>query len=100
MPLHQHVEGSHGEREPGMEIRPDPVHDLLEMADERQHREHRLHQHAVLPRAALTQFQVAWIALGRMEAGITQDNHALLKLLNQPLKRVIRGVFGMRVIFP
>jgi hypothetical protein len=26
-----------------------------------------------------------------MEAGITQDNHALLKLLNQPLKRVIRG---------
>ena len=92
MPLNQHIEGRHSEREPGLEIRPDAVHDLLEMADERQHRQHRLHQHAVLPLATLTQFQIARIALGSMEAGITQDNHALLKRPNQPLERVIRDI--------
>jgi len=32
MPLDQHIKGGQGEREPGMEIRPAPVHDLLEMA--------------------------------------------------------------------
>jgi hypothetical protein len=30
MPLDQHIEGGHGEREPGVEIRPDAMHDLLE----------------------------------------------------------------------
>src|SRR6266850_8386899 len=74
LPLDEYIEGGHSECEPGVEIRPDPVHDLLEVTDQRQHREHRLHQHAVLPLPALTQFQVGGIALGGMEAGITQDN--------------------------
>jgi hypothetical protein len=56
------------------------------MADERQHREHRLHQHAVLPRAARTHFEISGIALGGMEAGITQDNHPFFELPNEPLK--------------
>src|SRR4029450_1195372 len=76
MPLDQHIEGGHGEREPGVEIRPDPMHDLFEMADERQHREHRLDEHPVLPRAALTQFEVGGITLSSMETGVAQDNHA------------------------
>src|SRR5437867_2642791 len=42
-----------------MEILPHTVHDFLEVADHGQHGKHRLHQYAVLPRAALTQFQVA-----------------------------------------
>src|SRR5712691_3413554 len=54
MPLDQHIEGRHGEREPGLKIGPAPMHHLFEMADKRQHGEHGLHQHAVLPRAALT----------------------------------------------
>ena len=57
IPLDQYVEGGHGEGEPGVKIRPDPVHDLFEMADECQHREHRLDEHTVLPRAALAQFE-------------------------------------------
>src|SRR6266478_8536267 len=89
MPLDQHIEGRHGERQASLKRRPAPMHDSLEMADHGQHGEHRLHQHAVLPRAALTQFEIGGIALGGMEAGITQDNHAFLKLPNQPLKRVI-----------
>ena len=30
MPLDEHIEGGHGEREPGVKIGPDPVHDLFE----------------------------------------------------------------------
>src|SRR5882724_10720230 len=74
MPLDQHIEGSHGERQARLKRRPAPMHHLFAMADERQHREYRLHQHAVLPLAALTQFEIARIALRGMEAGVTQDN--------------------------
>src|SRR6266852_2306091 len=75
LPLDQHIEGRHGERQASLKIRPAPMHDSLEMADHGQHGEHRLHQHAVLPFAALTQFQVAWIPLRGMESGITEENH-------------------------
>jgi len=92
MPLDQHSEGGHGERQPGLERGPHAVHDLLAMADERQHREHGLHQHPVLPLPARTPFQVSRIALGGMEAGLTQDNHALLKRPHEPLKGVIRNI--------
>ena len=71
MPLDQHIEGGHGERQARLKIRPASMHHLFEMADERQHREHRLDQHTVLPLPALTQFEVGGIALGGMEAGIT-----------------------------
>src|SRR5215468_1787627 len=59
MPLDQHVEGGHGERQTRLKIGPASMHHLLQMTHEREHREHRLHQHPVLPLAALTQFQVA-----------------------------------------
>src|SRR5947208_13398581 len=95
MPLDQCIEGGHGERQARLKIRPAPMHPLFEMTDERQHREYRLHQHAVLPLAPLTQFEIARIAFRGMEAGITQDDHALLKLPNQPLKRVIRDIGGV-----
>src|SRR5712691_6495698 len=85
MPLDQHLAGRHGERQARLNIGPAPVHDLFEMAHERQHRAHRLDEHTVLPLAALAQFEIGGIALGSMEAGITQDNHTLLTLPNQPL---------------
>ena len=65
------------------------------MADERQYREHRLHEHTVLPLATLTQFEIARIALGGMETGVTQDNHLVFALANQPLKGVIRDIGGV-----
>src|SRR5262252_11035463 len=89
MPLDQQIEERHHEREPCLKIRPLAVHDFLAVADECQHRQHRLHQHALLPLAPLTEFQVGGIALGGMEGGITQDNHPPINLLNQPLKGVI-----------
>src|SRR5213594_3109268 len=66
MPLDQHIEGRHGERQACLKIRPAPMHHLLQMADQRQHREHRLHEHTVLPLATRTQFEIARIALGGM----------------------------------
>ena len=85
MPLDEDIKGGHGKGEAGLEVLPAPMHHLLEVADHGQHGEHRLHQHAVLPLPALTQFQVAGIALRGMEAGITQDKHPLFELPNQPL---------------
>src|SRR2546426_5036518 len=71
MPLDQHIEGGHGERQARLKIGPASMHHLFQMADQRQHREHRLHQHTVLPFTTLTQFEVGRIALRSMEAGVT-----------------------------
>src|SRR5207237_7113889 len=57
-------------------------------------REHRLHEQTILPLAALTQFEIARIALRGMETGVAQDNHLLFELPNQPLKGVIRDIGG------
>src|SRR6266478_264666 len=92
MPLDQHIEGGHGECQAGLKVLPAPVHDVLEVADHCQHREHRLDQHAVLPLPALTQFEVGGIPLRRMEGGIAQDNHPPIDLANEPLKGVIRDI--------
>src|SRR5262252_5879332 len=94
MPLDQHIEERHREREPCLKIRPLAMQDFLEVADERQHRQDRLHQHAIFPLAPLTEFQVGGIALRGMEGSITQDNHPPIDLLNQPLKGVIRHIGG------
>ena len=92
MPLDEHIESRQGERQACLKIRPAPMQHLFEMADQRQHREHGLHQHAVLPLTALTPFEVRGIVLGGMEGRITQDNHLVFKLANQPLKGVIRDI--------
>ena len=78
LPLDQHIEGGHGAREPRVERRPHAVHDLFEMAHHGQHREPRLHQHAVLPFTASTQCEVGGIAFRGMEAGVTQDGNVLV----------------------
>src|SRR5882762_1652825 len=85
MPLDQHIEGGHGERQARLKIGPTPMHDLLHMADERQHGEHRLDEHTVLPLPALTQFQVGGVAFRGMKAGVAQDDHLLFELADEPL---------------
>src|SRR5215831_2947416 len=94
MPLDEHIESGHGERQACLKIGPAPMHHLLQMTNEREHREHGLHQHTVFPLPALTQFEIRGIALGSMEAGITQHNHPPINLLNQPLKGVVRSIGG------
>src|SRR5215471_9201040 len=85
MPLDQHIESGHRERQARLKIGPAPMHHLLEMTHEREHRQHRLYQHPVLPFAALTQFEVGGIPLRGMEAGVAQDNHPSVNVSNEPL---------------
>jgi hypothetical protein len=58
MPWDQHIKGGRGAREPGVEKRPAPVYDFLDVTDQRPPREDRLHQPAVLPLTALTPCEV------------------------------------------
>src|SRR5215510_8745848 len=92
MPLDQDIEGGHGKRQTRLKIAPAPMHHLFQVTDKRQHREDRLDEHPVFPLAALTQLEIAGIALGGMEGRITQDNHPLFNLANEPLKRVIGDI--------
>src|SRR5262249_10868793 len=78
-----------GEGQTRLKIRPAPMHHFFEMADECQHREHRLHEHTILPLAPLTQFEIRGIALRGMEARITEDYHLFFALSNEPLEGVI-----------
>src|SRR5215475_658519 len=89
MPLDQHIEERHGEGETSVEICPAPVHHLLQVAHDSQHRQDCLDEHAILPLPALTQFEVGRIALRGMEGGITQDNHPPIKLLVTPQLTVV-----------
>src|SRR4030095_544465 len=94
MPLDEHIESGHRKRQARLKIGPAPVPHALQMTNEREHREHGLHQHPVFPLPALAQFEIRGIALRGMEAGITQDNHPPINLLNQPLKGVVRSIGG------
>src|SRR3989442_4386282 len=57
MPLDQHIEGGHGEREPGVEILPASGHDFLKVAHDGKHRQDRLHETAILPRPPASEFE-------------------------------------------
>jgi len=92
MPLYQHIKSRHGESEPCLKILPDPVHDLFEMADHGEHRQHRLDEPAVIPLSPPTQFEVGGIALRRMAGGITRDNPLLFERPNEGLKRLVRDI--------
>ena len=82
-----------------MELCPNPVPRLLEVADQRQPRAHRLHQRAVLPLPALTPCEIVRIPRGGMEGGIAQDNHPLFKA---PIARldVWQSVAGLKALLP
>src|SRR5262245_32672968 len=99
MPLDEDIKGGHDAGEAGVEVLPDAVHDFLEMAPDGEHGEPRLDEHPILPRAALTQFEVRRVPLGDMEGSITQDDHAAVDLPNQPLKGII-GDIGRGTVLP
>ena len=71
--MYEQVKDRHGAGQPGVDICPHPMHDLLDMDDKREHRQHSLDAYMVVPRAPSTQCEVAQIALGGMEGGIAQD---------------------------
>jgi len=86
MPWDQDMQCYHGEREPGVAIRPDPVRDLRAMTDYRAHRPHRLDAYAVLPRPAPTPCAIGGLPVRGMAGGIAHDAQAPSTLPHQPLK--------------
>jgi hypothetical protein len=94
IPLDEHIEGGHREREPGVKRRPEPAHDFREVANDGQHRQDRLDKETILPRAALTQCEVGGVTVRSLEGGIAQENHTAFKLSNEPLKGVICDIGG------
>src|SRR5438128_10484659 len=89
MPLDQHIEGGHGEREAGVEIRPASVRDFLKVAHDGQHRQDRLHDDAILPLPPATAFELATTPLAGMDGGNTQDVPAPVKPLHEPTKAAL-----------
>lgn len=92
MPLNQQIEGGDGKRQPGLQIVDHPMHHFLGMADQRQHGEHGLDQHSVVPGSARAELEVGWITVGGMKPGVGQDQHAILEHLNQRMKQCIVDV--------
>ena len=97
MPLHQHVEHRHRKRQSRLEIRPDPMHHLLEVADQCEHGQHRLNQHPRIPRIAITDFHVRGIARFSVKAVINQHDHDFIVLLNERLKGLVGHIGGITI---
>src|SRR5436309_12423609 len=70
MPLDQHIERAHREREAGAEILPASVHDLLKLAYHGQHPHDRLHDDAILPLPPAPALQPGTLPRRRIEAAI------------------------------
>lgn len=89
MPLNQQIEGGNGKGQPGLQVVDHPMHHLLHVTDQRQHGIHRFDQHAVVPGVARTDLEVGRIACVGMESGVPQNQHSILKDLNQGLEQHI-----------
>jgi hypothetical protein len=97
MPLGKDVEGRHHPSQAHLEVAPHPMHHMLEMIHQRQHREHGLDHHPRVPRPARTQFEILRITFLGMKAHVGADNHFCFKLLDERLKD---GVSNIRRVTP
>jgi len=79
LPLDQHVEQRHGESQASLKVVRHAMHHLFEMADQGQHRIHRLDKHARVPVVAAAHFQIERITGFGMKAEISKE--ALLQKL-------------------
>jgi hypothetical protein len=92
--LHQEVEHGHREGQPTAEGCPCPMTELLEPTHGRQHRQHGFHHHALVPGAAFAGFHIGGVTRLGVEARISQNNHLVFKLSNQPVKGGVRHMRG------
>lgn len=96
IPLHQDVEQSHGICQSALEIEPDTMHHLLKMADQRQHRQNRFHNHARVPFATTAEAQIVRLPILFGKTRIGKDSHignvAVDKVLKSGTIMYIGGV--------
>ena len=94
MPLHQPIEGGHGEAQMGGEIRPSSMGLLLKAANSGEHGKDRLNDHPLAPRSPGTDFQIGRIARLGMKALIAEKDHLPLEAPYQPaVKRSFTAAF-------
>ena len=89
------IECRHGPCKAGAEVAPYTMAHFLAMEDRGEHRQHRLHQHPRVPAATRTDFHVGRIPGLRMEAGVCEDDHHVVKLGNQGLKMRVVDVLAV-----
>ena len=90
----QEIKDCHRPPDARPEVGPHAMAHFLAVEDRSEHRQHRFYQHARVPGATRTDFQVAGIARLRMETRIRQDNHLTVKLGNQRLKMRVMDIGG------
>ncbi len=92
MPLDANIEQGHGERQATAQGRPGAMTELLEPTDGREHGQDRLHDHADVPGAPFAGLHVRRVAVLRVEAGVGQDDHLVLKIADQGMECRVRHV--------
>ena len=86
MPLHQPIEGGHGQAEMSGEIRPGSMGLLLKAADSGEHGKDRLKDHPLAPCFTGTPFQIGRVAGFCMKAVVAEDDPRLLDASDQRMK--------------
>ena len=86
MPLNENVEQSHCIGQSALEVGPNAVSDLLEMADRCQHREDGLDDHAAIPLTAPADFEIGRMPVLLLKPLITEDHHLVGHGVNQVLE--------------
>ena len=75
IPLDEQVEHRHRVSQTALEVSPNPVHHLLEMTNQSQHREHRFDNHARVPLASSANPDVFRMPVFLDETLITEQHH-------------------------
>src|SRR5215813_8306246 len=86
MPLDEEIKSRQGKGQPHLERRPSAMGHFLKMTDAMNHREDGLDQHARIPQAPITQFEIHRISLFGMERRVTEDDHYLFIDGNQRME--------------
>src|ERR671914_1398912 len=92
IPLHQDVEGGHGESQPSPEVVPDPMGEFLEMADQSEHRKHGFYHHTLIPFSSSAELEIGGVSCLSMKSAVRQNDHLVLEPLGQGLEAGVAGI--------
>lgn len=92
VPLLEQIEKCDRKSEPHLEICPDSLPQMFQFTNLRQQRENRFDQHAVIPRPALTDFQIRRLVDFASKAGVCQNDHFLVNSFNERKKFLVGNI--------
>src|ERR687895_2828940 len=92
IPLHQDVEGGHGESQPSPEVVPDPMGEFLEMADQSEHQKHGFYHHTLIPFSSSAELEIGGVSFLSMKSPVRQNDHLVLEPLGQGLEAGVADI--------